>query len=208
MTLRCSLFTGILFANAMALMSCAGSRSVRITEFERQIVTSSQWGGVPAADSGRVHQIKYVTLHHGGEYFDPKQDFGVYLRHLQDWSRREKLWIDVPYHYLIDFDGTVYEGRNIRYAGDTNTNYDPAGHALICVPGNYEEQEPNQKQLEAVVRTMAWLCWKYNLSPEVIRGHKDVAAGTVCPGSNVYRYLANGYFVENVQAYLDRSSQE
>jgi len=45
----------------------------------------------------------------------------------------------------------VYEGRKLDYAGDANTEYDPKGHALIEVVGNFEEVQPNQSQLDAVV---------------------------------------------------------
>jgi hypothetical protein len=44
---------------------------------------------------------------------------------LQDWSRNTRKWLDIPYHYIIDLDDRIYEGR------DTNTEYDSAGQALI-----------------------------------------------------------------------------
>jgi hypothetical protein len=99
---------------------------------------------------------------------------------------------------VIDLEGKIYEGRDIRYAGDTNTEYDPAGHALIEVVGNFEEVEPNQEQLDAVVRTMTWLAITYSVTVDSIRAHKDYSAMTVCPGKNLYRYIENGYFRENV----------
>jgi hypothetical protein len=120
------------------------------------------------------------------------------MRNLQIWSRSEKKWIDLPYHYVIDLEGKIYEGRDIQYAGDTNTEYDPSGHALIEVVGNFEEVEPNQEQLDAVVKTMTWLAVKYSVPVDSIRAHKDYSAMTVCPGKNLYRYIENGYFRENV----------
>ena len=104
----------------------------------------------------------------------------------------------------LDGEGKIYAGRDLRYPGDTNTNYDPTGHALICVLGNFEVQTPNEKQLRAVVELMAWLCASHQLPPEVIAGHKDVAQGTVCPGKNLYAYLANGYFQQEAGKRLQR----
>ncbi|MDZ7292971.1 MAG: peptidoglycan recognition protein family protein [candidate division KSB1 bacterium] len=184
-------------------LHCALILTGRIKHLDREVITVAQWGGTPAQDASRVHTIKFITLHHGGEEFKPDQDFATYLINLQNWSRTEKKWIDIPYHYLIDFDGKIYEGRNIHYPGDTNTAYDPTGHALVCVPGNYEVQQPNEKQLRAVVNIFTWLCWKYKLSPEVIKGHKDVADGTVCPGKNLYVFLENGYFQKEVMHQLE-----
>ncbi|MDB5978593.1 MAG: N-acetylmuramoyl-L-alanine amidase, partial [Nevskia sp.] len=76
------------------------------------------------------------------------------------------------------------------------------GHALIEVVGNFEEVEPNQKQLDAVADLMAVLAAKYRVPLEKIAGHKDYSAQTVCPGTNLYRYLQNGYFREQVALRL------
>lgn len=181
---------------------CASSRVFDSHEFERSIITQKEWGGIPA-DSGRLHEIHLITLHHEGESFPPGKDPVEYLRTLQQWSRTTKHWVDIPYHYVIDLDGRVYEGRPIRFAGDTNTDYDPAGHALVCVVGNFEEVEPNERQLRAVVDVFTWLCKKYGITPDKIRGHKDVATGTVCPGKNLYQYLQDGYFKKEVAKLLE-----
>jgi hypothetical protein len=166
-------------------------------------VSAAEWGGTPADDSlARHHEVVRITLHHQGEPFPREKDPRQYLRDLQSWSRTTKGWVDVPYHYVIDLDGIIYEGRRIDYAGDTNTDYAPTGHALIEVVGNFEEVEPNQAQLDAVVGVMAMLVTRYHLPLESIRGHKDLASGTVCPGKNLYRYLENGYFTERVRARL------
>lgn len=203
MNRRQILFISLILVVAIVLAGCAGSQVFDPTKFEATIITQHQWGGVPA-DSGRLHQIRFITLHHEGESFPPGKDPVEYLRTLQHWSRTEKHWIDIPYHYVIDLDGRVYEGRPIRYAGDTNTQYDPAGHALVCVVGNFEEVEPNEKQLQAVIKVFTWLCEKYNIAPDQIRGHRDVAPGTVCPGKNLYRYLQNGYFRQEVEKNLEQ----
>ncbi|MEQ1519096.1 MAG: peptidoglycan recognition family protein, partial [Usitatibacteraceae bacterium] len=100
-----------------------------------------------------------------------------------------------------DLDGRTYEGRDIRFRGDTNTTYDPSGHALIEVVGNFEETEPNAAQLKAVVNLMAHLATKYHVPIEDIRGHRDYA-DTECPGKHLYRYLANEYFRTEVRARL------
>jgi hypothetical protein len=184
---------------ALLLYGCSASKEFSYDEFGKGIVTVQEWGGTPAVDSlARRHTITHITLHHQGEPFPEGKDPVQYLRNLQNWSRSEKHWIDIPYHYIIDLNGTVYEGRDIRYAGDTNTEYDPAGHALIEVVGNFEEVEPNQNELDATVNLMAWLSMKYHVPVDSIRSHRDYSAMTVCPGKNLYRYIQNGYFKEKV----------
>ncbi|MEW6654416.1 MAG: peptidoglycan recognition family protein [Bacteroidota bacterium] len=193
----------------IVFFGCASLKDFSFENFEEKITSVSKWGGTPGTDSlAKRHTITHITLHHQGEHFPEGKDPAQYLKNLQSWSRREKKWIDMPYHFIIDLKGKVYEGRKIEYSGDTNTEYDPSGHALINVVGNFEDVEPNEYQLEAVVNTMAWLAAKYNVPIERIKGHKDYSKMTVCPGKNLYKYLENGYFANNVKAKLDFFSKE
>lgn len=184
----------------------AASLPPALAETERRIVSVAAWGGTPADPAqARRHSVTHITLHHQGEPFPAGKDPQLYLRNLQTWSRNTKHWLDIPYHYIIDLDGRIYEGRSIDYAGDTNTEYDPAGHALIEVVGNFEEVQPNQQQLDATADLMALLAMKYNVAPATIHGHKDYSAQTVCPGVNLYRYLENGYLRDQVTQRLQSS---
>ena len=200
------MISSIYVAIAVALAGCAATALPPTPPrlyVEPKIISVGEWGGTATNEArARTHVISHITLHHQGETFQPDRDPQQYLRDLQTWSRKTRLWVDIPYHYIIDLDGNIYEGRDIHFAGDTNTQYDPAGHALIEVVGNFEEVEPNPKQLDAVVNVMTMIAIKYKVPPEKISGHKDVASGTVCPGKNLYRYLENGYFRDAVKARL------
>jgi hypothetical protein len=196
MTLRPALLLSLLLA-------CASASSQTLLDVEQGIVPVSAWGGTPADPAqAHRHQIDHITLHHQGEPYKPGTDPQQYLRNLQNWSRGTKHWLDIPYHYIIDLDGKIYEGRKIEYAGDTNTEYDPTGHALIEVVGNFEEVEPNQQQLDAVVRLMAMLARKYGVPLDHIASHRDFSKQTVCPGANLYRYVQEGYFRHKVALRL------
>ena len=167
------------------------------------VVAVADWGGTPAdANRARPHAITHITLHHQGEPFKAGTDPRQYLRNLQTWSRNTKGWLDIPYHYIIDLEGRTYAGRDIAYAGDTNTEYDPSGHALIEVVGNFEEVEPNPAQLKAVVDVMTMLAAKYKVPVERIASHRDHSDKTVCPGANLYRYVQSGYFRDQVALRL------
>jgi hypothetical protein len=187
----------------LALANGAACSAQPLADVERAIVPVSAWGGTPADPAlVRRQAVTHITLHHQGEPFKPGTDPQKYLRNLQSWSRSAKHWADIPYHYIIDLDGRIYAGRDIDYAGDTNTEYDPMGHALIEVVGNFEEVEPNQQQLDAVVDLMAMLAAKYHVPIERIASHRDFSAQTVCPGANLYRYVQNGYFRGKVKERL------
>lgn len=141
------------------------------------------------------HEITHVTLHHTGsvEPLRPSDDPVQKLRGLQSWGASDRNWWDVPYHFLIDLDGNVYEGRDWRYMGETNTTYDPSGHFLISVIGNYGRQEATSEQVDAIADLMAWAITRFDLPLERIGGHYNYA-GTTCPGEHLRKYLEDGTF--------------
>jgi hypothetical protein len=149
------------------------------------------------------HRITHVTLHHTGspEPLRPGNDPVERLRGLQRWGRTDRNWWDVPYHYLIDLEGRIYEGRDWRYLGETNTTYDPSGHFLISVVGNYELQEPSRAQLESVAALMAWAVSRFDVPLDRIGGHYDYAP-TTCPGVHLRKYLEDGTLRHDVEARL------
>lgn len=152
----------------------------------------------------RVPQkITSITLHHEGSARPllPGDDPVRQLRALQAWGERDRNWWDVPYHYLIDLDGNIYEGRDWHYMGETNTTYDPSGHFLISIIGNYNLQEPTQKQLNAIADLMAWAVKEFDVPVDSIKGHYQYAE-TGCPGKNLRKYLEDGTFRRMVEARL------
>jgi hypothetical protein len=151
------------------------------------------------------HRITHVTLHHTGspEPLRPGDDPVERLRGLQRWGRTDRNWWDVPYHFLIDLEGRVYEGRDWRYMGETNTSYNPWGHFLISVIGNYGVQEATPAQIEAITELMAWAVARFDVPLDRIGGHYDYAE-TTCPGAHLSRYLEDGTFRRGVEARLGR----
>ena len=155
---------------------------------DMKVITRDEWGWKPGTKTLPEQTVTKITLHHGGEFFAKDKNVVDYLRNLQSWSRSEKGWMDIPYHYMIDLNGNIYEARPLKYPGDTNTDYDVRGHALICVMGNYEVQKFNKDQLKAVVDLTSFLVKKYHVSLDSIKGHKDYAL-TLCPGEDFYRFI-------------------
>lgn len=184
------------------------AENINIVELEfpkkLSVTRRAQWGWVPITQGIAEHTIIRITIHHGGVDFPDDKNVVNYLRALQSWGRSDKGWIDIPYHFMIDRQGRIYEARPINFPGDTNTTYDPAGHALIAVMGNYENQSLNQVQLDALVAMTAFLAGEYDVPIEKIRGHKDYA-DTTCPGEDIYRYLLDGTIHVGVTAILEQA---
>lgn len=156
-------------------------------------VASSLVAGGAALRLRIPHRISHVTLHHTGDSrpLGPGDDPVARLRGLQSWGAAERNWWDVPYHYLLDLEGDVHEGRDWHFMGETNTTYDPSGHFLISMIGNYDQQEPTPAQLAAIADMMAYALKTFNLPIERIGGHYHYAE-TGCPGKYLRRYLEDG----------------
>ena len=93
-------------------------------------------------------------------------------------------WPDLAYHFLVDRSGLAYEGREVRFRGDTGTEYDPTGHFLVCMEGDFDTQEPTAEQLETAVALFAWASQRYDIDAATLAGHGAYAV-TSCPGAVV-----------------------
>jgi N-acetylmuramoyl-L-alanine amidase len=194
----------VLFLAIFIIASCSSSKKeFRVQELEYsdyvEIVKRSDWGWLPLEKSKDEAVIKKITIHHGGVEITKDKDPIESIRNLQKWSRAEKEWIDIPYHFMIDLEGKIYEARPINYPGDTNTEYDPTGHALIEVMGNYEIQEFSEKQMVSLVTLSAFLAKKFNVGIADIKTHKDYSSKTVCPGKNIYQYFEDGTILNLIE---------
>jgi N-acetyl-anhydromuramyl-L-alanine amidase AmpD len=168
------------------------------------VVRRGQWQAEPVDPASmRPHEARRITLHHSGVAVPdwPQVDGKAWLQHLERYSRAERGHADVPYHYSVMPDGTVFAGRDPEFVGDTNTSYDPAGHLLVEVVGDFDRAEPPPAQLDAVVRLCAWLAARHGVPPERIGGHRDFAA-TSCPGELLYARLESGELRSRVRQAL------
>ncbi len=162
-----------------------------------QMVAPEEWGSEPDDMSDLLHTPKYLTVHHDGVAFAAGSDPAAKIKTLQTWGKAEKDWPDVPYHYLIAPDGTIYEGRSTDYMPETNTDYDVSGHIGIDVMGNFEEQRVSKAQLRSLVHLLAWLANTHSIDMTTLGSHRDAAPGqTVCPGADLHRYIESGLIYE------------
>ena len=161
------------------------------------IVSRLQWKAKGARGEAKTHTIRYITLHHTAAPQKKGVAIESKMQNLQHFSQSESrlasgkmkpVWFDVPYHYYIAVDGKIAEGRDIKFVGDTNTDYDPAGHALIAIEGNFEIEDPSSEQLESLNKLLAWLAEYYEVPISEIKTHSDYAS-TACPGENLKKLL-------------------
>lgn len=152
-----------------------------------QIICRDALGLVAAGSGGRSHTISRLTLHHTAVALGENRNAPARLRGHQRFHQ-DAGWVDIAYHYGIDLRGNVYELRDVGLAGDTFTNYDPAGHFLVVCEGNYDRERPSDAMLQATATMLASAVSRFSVSPDTLTGHRDHVA-TSCPGSNLYAKL-------------------
>ena len=182
---------------ALLLGACAGARSRLGVPGGVPFVTRAQWEAKPPVAAMKPHVPRRITIHHTATRQAPARSGAEKLRGLQAFSQREDslgdgrrkpAWPDVPYHFYVAVDGTVLEGRDVRFAGDSNTPYDPTGHLLVVVEGNFEEEEVSPAQRETLDRLVPALARRWKIPADQIAGHRDFAE-TLCPGEKLYTDL-------------------
>jgi hypothetical protein len=159
------------------------------------------WGARPArTELMTEHTVKWLTIHHAGTQSGttgPAQ-----FRGWQNWHMSGQGWGDIAYHMLIGIDGTVYEGRDPAYRGDTGTTYDTSSHFLVVVEGNFDHEKPTEAQIDSLTRVLAGASHHFGVSPSTISGHRDHAA-TSCPGTHLHSLINTGELAKDVQAVID-----
>jgi hypothetical protein len=165
-----------------------------------EVIPRSAWGAKPVRGALVPHTLARLTVHHSAQRAPDVNGAPARIRGFQAFHQ-SKGFPDIAYHYVIDRAGNVYEGRDEATVGSTFTNYDPAGHFLALLDGNFEVQEPTAEQMEALARLLAWASVRHGLPTSTISGHRDHAA-TACPGKAVYATLQDGSLKRRVDALV------
>ncbi|MBU1148991.1 peptidoglycan recognition protein family protein, partial [Patescibacteria group bacterium] len=156
--------------------------------------------------------VKFVVHHTAGSNGSSNPEAtirAIYYYHAQILG-----WGDIGYNYLIDAQGNIYEGRKggdgaigahayrdagcnvARFGGESKGVDFNAGTIGIAILGNYENNIPLTKAINALVKLIAQKSADLGINPKGVSnwrgltklpnivGHKDVDC-TLCPGSNL-----------------------
>ncbi|WP_255478714.1 peptidoglycan recognition family protein [Rufibacter sp. XAAS-G3-1] len=176
--------------------ACRSSKEVSLPK-GIPIVTRAQWGAVAPLLPMKTQVPQKITIHHTATNQNLNRTLEEKLKALQKFSverstlssgRVKEPWADIPYHFYIDVKGQIGEGRQLQFVGDSNTPYDPWGHALIVLEGNFQTEKVTEAQRQSLEQLTLALAKRWKISAENISGHKDNAA-TACPGEDLYQLL-------------------
>lgn len=129
----------------------------------------------------RSKVLEYIVIHHTAS--TAKET----VEQIHNFHINNNGWAGIGYHFYIRKDGTIYRGRPEEYIGAHCENYNSVSLG-ICLEGNFEIEQPTEKQLQSLSELIHNLKQKYG-NVQVI-GHRDLNA-TACPGKNLYSKLGS-----------------
>lgn len=182
-------FPSMIMALVLIGFSCVASTN-QVPPPDWKILSRAEWAAKPPVAAMKTNLPSRITIHHTATLQKPDRSLNDKLQALQKFSQNpgtlgngkpKPAWPDVPYHFYIDCQGGVAEGRDVNAVGDTNTGYDPIGHVLVVLEGNFEEEKVTDAQWATLVKMVSWLAARYRVAPADVQGHKDYAQ-TLCPG--------------------------
>ena len=145
-----------------------------------EIVSRASWGARPPRSTRPSHVPNRITVHHTvqGNISGPAA-----VRAVQDAHMNGNGWSDIGYHFLVDRDGTIYEGnpQNLVGAHVASQNTGNLGIAMI---GSFHVETLGTAQKRAVASLIRHLAQTYDIpvNRSRVKGHKERLA-TICPGN-------------------------
>lgn len=170
------------------------------------VVSRSGWGSNESISTWapEYRNVTHIIIHHTvSSNSPPEGDWFAQVRIIQEYHAATKGWGDIAYHYLIDPNGVIYEGRkggdDVIGAHAYGFNYGTMGISFL---GNFNEVSPTQAALNSAKKLIAWKVAQKGIEPlgteiisgktlNTIAGHRDTRGGKPddCPGNNIYSQL-------------------
>jgi hypothetical protein len=161
------------------------------------MITRGEWGANEALrKSGQVYdwKIEKLIVHHTVTSNNPADPAAV-LRNIYSYALGNG-YIDLPYHWMIDHKGRIYEGRwaanypgGAPHTGEQNNRNVRGGHALnhntrtigIALMGTYTNTMPPTPMIDALVTILTWKCARWGIDPRGASPYYNGAGQWVSP---------------------------
>ncbi len=168
-------------AKSFAAMNPFAAGSAGVLAAPR-IVTRAQWGAnekwrndVPVFDA----TVEKLVVHHTVTPNGPR-DVAAVIRNMY-WYHTSRGYIDLAYNFVIDENGSIYEGRwaqnyasgGVHSTEDVQRRQVRSAHALyfnertigIALLGTFNSVSPPPQMLRSLVDLMAWKCSRWRINP-------------------------------------------
>ncbi len=148
-----------------------------------EIVARAEWGARPASGMALAsYPMTRLWLHHSDTV--PTDDPAADMRLLQQIGV-SRGFADVSYTFALHPDGTILEGRDLRYVGAHTAGNNSTSLAFVLI-GNYDRTPPTAAQVASARWLRDHLVDEGYLTPGTYPtgGHQDAPGNaTGCPGA-------------------------
>lgn len=132
---------------------------------------------------------KYIIIHHTASSRDNTTVKDVNAWHKVRNFTLSNLGYYVGYHYLILGTGEIVQTRQDNEVGchcvAKNMNFQSIG---ICLTGNFDIEEPAKEQLDSLTGFITKKLGEFNISRDMVLGHREVSS-TECPGGSLFKWV-------------------
>ncbi|MFO0858624.1 MAG: peptidoglycan recognition family protein [Phycisphaerales bacterium] len=138
-----------------------------------------------------MNGVGMITVHHDALNASGMRGYGASVQRLNSVRRshldRGPTWVDIGYHYIIDPEGRIWEGRPISIEGAHVANTNDHNLGIMCM-GNFNEHRPTQAQLNTLDGFVAAQMRAYRVPMSRVYTHRELGT-TECPGTNLQNYM-------------------
>ncbi len=158
----------------MFAAGCITNKKAKPGNLERPRITPPvAWRGSLPSGSFRTHVPERITITHTGVPLVPSADPLGYMKNQQERDLRRG-WGDLGAHYYVGPSGAIFQSRDTYIKGrtleETDAKFDPQGHILITLIGDYNEQALSEEFQEGFVDLTAWLIQQHNIPMAQLKG--------------------------------------
>jgi hypothetical protein len=141
------------------------------------------------AKADRMGMISRITVHHDAIPSTSIRSQSDAARRMESvrMSHLRNGWADIGYHYVIDPQGRVWEGRPLSWQGAHVQDNNP-GNLGIMVMGNFDQHRPTSEAMSTIDGFVASQARRYGLPASRVFTHQEIKP-TACPGRNLQRYM-------------------
>jgi hypothetical protein len=157
---------------------------VSVSIVPRKSWGAKPWNGTPD-DVPLSARREFFVHYHGGV---PARSTGVAVPREVEKIHLANKWAGVGYNFMVDQNGTVYEGRGWDLQGAHCPDHNVSGFGVYVAIGG--DQKPSDKAL-ASVRALYDEACKRTGRTLAKRGHRD-GFPTACPGVHLYQWVKDG----------------
>jgi hypothetical protein len=136
-----------------------------------------------------MNGINRITIHHSAIISSTVRSKADAARMMDNLRRGHtgQGWADIGYHYVIDPQGRIWEGRPIQYQGAHVKENNEHNLGVMCM-GNFDVERPTPEMLQSLDMFVADRMRFYNVSVSRVYTHQEIKA-TACPGRNLQGYM-------------------